>query len=114
MKKYNIEPYENESSQQYFKREEAYIRAKKKVEKIVGFYWHLASYVIVNIFIIVMIARHSGEGFWSFGTFSTAFFWGIGLAFHAIGVFGKNFLFKKEWEERKIAEYMEKDRKRWE
>lgn len=114
MKNYNIEQYKEKESQGHFEREEAYLRAKKKVEKIMGFYWHLASYIIVNAFIIIMIARHSGEDFWSFGTFSTAFFWGIGLAFHALGVFGKNFLFKKEWEERKIAEYMEKERKRWE
>jgi len=41
---------------------------------------------------------------------STAFFWGIGLAFHAYGVFGKHLLFSKDWEERKIKEFMEKDK----
>ncbi len=115
MKKYNIEPYEDEDSQKYFEREEAYMRAKKKVEKIVGFYWHLASYIIVNAFIIIMVARNSGEDFWSFGTFATAFFWGIGLVFHALGVFGKSLIFNKQWEDRKIAKFMEEEeRRRWE
>ncbi|MCK5638887.1 MAG: 2TM domain-containing protein, partial [Flavobacteriaceae bacterium] len=42
--------------------------------------------------------------------FTTAFFWGIGLMFHAYGVFGKNLLFSKDWEERKIKEIIEKDK----
>ncbi|AXG70509.1 2TM domain protein [Kordia sp. SMS9] len=99
-----------------YKKEEAYLRAKKKVEKIKGFYGHLASYVIVNIFILSMIGFNldTGETFWKFGHFSTAFFWGIGLAFHAAGVFGPDFLLGKKWEERKIKEYMSDNRRNWE
>jgi hypothetical protein len=41
--------------------------------------------------------------------YSTVFFWGIGLFFHWFGVFGKNLLFSKSWEERKIKEYMDKE-----
>ena len=100
MKKYDIEPYN----------EEAYLRAKKKLEKLVGFYWHLAVYVIINIFLIVVISTNSGEGFWHFGTFATAFFWGIGLLFHFLGVFGPDAIFGKNWEEKKLREYMDKDK----
>ena len=78
MKNY-IEPYNDKDSQQNFEREEAYLRAKKKVESIQGFYWHLASYIIVNAFIVFMIARASDNNFWSFTTFSTPLFWGIGF-----------------------------------
>jgi hypothetical protein len=44
-----------------------------------------------------------------------AFGWGIGLVFHAIKVFGLSPFFGKNWEERKIKEYMEEDepRNRW-
>jgi hypothetical protein len=103
---------QDDKPQNEFYREEAYLRAQKKVKKIVGFYWHLASYVIINIFLIFMISR-ANANFWSFGTFSTAIFWGIGLFFHFIGTFGPDFLFGKNWEQRKIQEYMDKDKKRW-
>lgn len=109
MKKYDLEPYREEDSleKQYLK-EEAYLRAKEKVKKIMGFYWHLASYIIVNLFIIIVIVTNGGKLF-SFGTFATPIFWGIGLLFHFLSVFGPDFLFGKNWEERKIKEYMEKE-----
>lgn len=116
MEDYNIEPYHDNQSQQDFNQEDAYFRAKKRVQKIVGFYWHLVSYILVNAFIIYVIARALGpdETIWSFEVFSTAIFWGIGLFFHFLGVFGRSFLFSKDWEDRKIAKYMEDEKKRWE
>jgi len=99
-----------------YTQEERYIQARKRVEKLKGFYGHLASYIIVNIFILGLIFFNleKGQSFWKFGHFSTAFFWGIGLAFHAFGVFGKGALFGKDWEERKIKEYMSRDERNWE
>lgn len=115
MKKYTIEPYDEEDhSQQNFEREEAYLRAKKKVDEIRGFYIHLLVYLIINIFLIVTITRHSDQSLFSFGTFSTPVFWGIGLFFHFLGVFGKDLLFGKAWEQRQIDKYMEENNKRWE
>ncbi|WP_282162754.1 2TM domain-containing protein [Ulvibacterium marinum] len=94
------------------------IKAKKRVEELKGFYWHLASYVVVNLFISTMkIVRDMGDGeafgetFWDFGTFAVWFFWGIGLAFHAMKVFSYNPFFSKEWEERQIQKYMEEDKR---
>lgn len=113
MKKHNIEPYNDQQSRTDYKKEEAYLRAKKKLEKLVGFYWHLAVYVIVNLFLIILITVNSNEDFWSFGTFATAFFWGIGLAFHFLGVFGPDFIFGKNWEEKKMKEYMDKDKEEY-
>jgi len=101
--------------------EDKYIRAKKKVEKLKGFYWHLASYLVVNLFIsITKIVRNLNNGetfmeaFWDFGTFAVWFFWGIGIFFHALGVFKQNILFSKDWEERKINEFMEEEKQQWE
>lgn len=108
MENYNLKPYDELDQEKRFLQEEAYLRAKEKVKKIVGFYWHLASYVIVNTFIIVIIVSN-GNRLFSFGTFATALFWGIGLLFHFLSVFGPDFLFGKNWEERKIREYMEKE-----
>lgn len=113
MKKYEIQPYEGESQKDFYAREEAYLRAKKKLDKLVGFYWHLAVYIIVNLFLILLIGLNNGDGFWNFGTFSTAIFWGIGILFHFLGVFGPNFMFGKDWEKRKIQEFMDKDREQF-
>lgn len=111
MEKYSLEPYkENDSFDKDFRKEEAFLRAKKRVEAISGFYWHLASYVVVNVFLILLIGLNSNSGFRGFGTYATAFFWGIGLIFHFIGVFGFNFFLGKNWEQRKIDEFMEKER----
>jgi len=97
-----------------FEKEDAYLRAEKRIKELKGFYSHAFFYVVINLFLIGMVAFNSGSDLWSFGTFSTAFFWGIGLSFHALGVFGKNALFSKSWEERKVREYMQKDETKWE
>lgn len=110
MKRYDIEPYNEHGSGYNYEKEEAYLRAKQKLDKIVGFYWHLAVYVVVNVFLIILIGVNSGDGFWHFGTFATPLFWGIGLVFHFLGVFGPDFLFGKNWEKRKIQEFMDKER----
>ncbi|OUS01993.1 hypothetical protein A9Q86_04900 [Flavobacteriales bacterium 33_180_T64] len=110
MKRYDIEPYDGNTSRDDYKKEEAYLRAKKKLDKLMGFYWHLAVYIVVNIFLMVLIGVNSRAGFWHFGTFATPLFWGIGLIFHFLGVFGPDFMFGKGWEKRKIQEYLDKDR----
>ena len=113
MENYKLEPYENNQKTSY-RREEAYIRAKKRLDKLVGFYWHLAVYVVVNFFLIIAIASNIEGSIWNFGTFATAFFWGIGLFFHFLGVFGPNFFFGKDWEDRKIEEFIKREERRWE
>lgn len=96
-------------------------RAKKRVEELKGFYWHLAAYLVVNLFIsLSKISRNvvAGEnffdGFFDFGTFAMWLFWGIGLAFHAAKVFSLNPIFGKDWEERQIQKFIEKERREME
>ncbi|PCI10080.1 MAG: hypothetical protein COB73_04100 [Flavobacteriaceae bacterium] len=100
---------------EYYK-EERYKRAKKRVKEIKGFYWHLFWYLVVNIFItfgstIADVVRGINVELEDlhFGMFSVWFFWGIGLVSHWLKVFGKNIIFSKDWEERKIKEYMDRD-----
>ena len=114
MENYKLEPYDSKNNNPNYSREEAYLRAKKRLDKLVGFYWHLAVYVVVNLFLIVLIAAYTDGSIWNFATFSAAFFWGIGLIFHFLGVFGPNFFFGKDWEERKIEEFIKKDERHWE
>ena len=109
MDNYKLEPYDKDQTSKDFRREDAYLRAKKRVESLKGFYWHLAVYIAVNAFLILLIGANSSQGYFSFGAWSTAFFWGIGLFFHFLGVFGSNIAFGRDWEERKIKEYMDKE-----
>jgi len=95
-------------------KEDAYIRAKKKVDSIKGFYWHLAVYIVVNSFIVSVIVLNSDAELFSFSALSTPLFWGIGLLFHFLGVFGSNIMFGSGWEKRKIKEFMDKDLQNWE
>lgn len=92
-----------------YRKEDAYLRAQKRLKEIKGFYAHAFWYVVVNLFLIIMVVLNSQGDIWNFGTFSTALFWGIGLAFHALSVFGKNFFFSRSWEDKKIREYLEKE-----
>ena len=89
-------------------KEEAYYKAKKRVEEIKGFYGNIISYIVVIPFLIFINYRTS----WGFQWFwFPALGWGMGIVFHAFGVFG----YGKNWEERKIQEILEKEnqRKNW-
>lgn len=88
-------------------------RARRRVKALKGFYKHLAVYLIVNAGLLITsyfkgdYLQKQPHEFWSFQTFSTAVFWGIGLLCHAFNTFGTTLLFGKGWEDRKIKEYMD-------
>ena len=86
-------------------------RALQRIKAIKGFYKHLAVYILVNVFLITAHAftLEDGENFFTFHTFSTAFYWGIGLALHAVSVFSPNLL-GSEWEERKFQQFMNRQK----
>ena len=86
--------------------EQKYIRAKKKVDEIKGFYWNLLSYCLVIPFLIFVNLMTSPGYHWFWWPMLG---WGIGMVFHAYGVFWKNILFGADWEERKINELIDKD-----
>lgn len=92
-------------------------KAKKRVRAITGFYKHFAVYILINLFLIgaKYFNLDSGEVFWKFSTFSTTFWWGIGVVCHAFGVFGTGLLLGQNWEEKKIQEIMDKQKNtKWE
>jgi hypothetical protein len=88
---------------------ERYKKAKERVEAIKSFYGHLFIYIMVNIglFLINYIAS---PGDWWF--YWPLVGWGIGLAAHGVTVFGTEGVFGKDWEERKIRQIMEKERRK--
>lgn len=87
---------------------DAYQRARRKVGQIKGLYAHVTVYCIVigGLFLINLL---SGRPWWFFWP---GLGWGIGLAFHAFGVYGTDALFGHDWEERKTRELMERERQR--
>jgi hypothetical protein len=85
----------------------SYLKARKKINSLKGFYRHFAVYVLVNVFIVAVIVRSSNVDIFSFDALSTPLFWGIGLVAHAFGVFGDDFFLGKSWEERKIKKLMD-------
>lgn len=94
--------------------ETKYARAKKKMEEIKGFYWHLTIYLVINILLLIWNSGlFKGEflylGNLSLVSLTTPFFWGIGLLCHGLYVFQNKLGFLKDWEDRKIKEYMKKD-----
>ncbi len=86
---------------------ERYQKAKKQVNEIKGFYGHLTSYVIVLVILIYINLKYTPEYLWFIWTM---FGWGIGLFFHAVRVFNWFPFLNKEWEERKIKQFTDKDK----
>tara|TARA_R110000868_G_scaffold66877_3_gene198868 strand:- start:37766 stop:38068 length:303 start_codon:yes stop_codon:yes gene_type:complete len=94
-------------------RENKYHRVKERVEAIKKFYLNLVSYLI---FIMVLAALNYYTNQWQYAWFLwAAFGWGIGLVFQGIKLFGINPFFGKNWEERKIKEFMQEEdpKNRW-
>lgn len=88
--------------------DESYRKAKEKVAELKGFYSHLAAYIVFNILLATINILTFHGYFWFLWI---TFFWGIGIVMHAWHVFGHSRVLGDEWEERKIQEYMEKDKK---
>lgn len=80
----------------------AYFKAKKRIEELKGFYANLISYCcIIPILIYINLKFSPGiHWFWF-----SAGGWGFGLTMHAFEVFG----YSSKWEARKIQEILNKE-----
>ncbi len=85
-----------------------YQRAKKRVKEIKGFYFHLMIFILVNALII--FAKYMQNETYETGNVFGMAMWGLGLTAHGLSVFLPGILFGRDWEERKIREYMKKNR----
>jgi len=93
--------------------EQKYFQAKKRVAKLKEYYWHLAIYIIVNLFlsssqIVDGITENKTftEIFSDLGIYAVWFIWGIGMFIHTFKTFGLSYFVGNDWEERKIKEIM--------
>lgn len=82
--------------------QDAYKKAKERVEAKFGFYIHLSVYVAVNLLLIIINLSTPSEGLWFIYPLLG---WGIGLIFHALNVFvfaGKGPLITEEMIEKEM------------
>src|SRR5690554_5938838 len=91
-------------------KESKYLKAKRRVAEIRNFYTSLISYAI---FISALaVVNYYVNGFSHPWFLWAAFGWGIGLFFQARKAFNWFSFFGKEWEEKKMEEFMEKEERR--
>ena len=90
-----------------------YFRAVERVNEIKEFYGNVISFCIVIPFLIFIYYRFTPgvfEWYW-FAIFG----WGIGLVFHGLKAFNYGPFLGRDWEDRKIKEFMEdEDKHYWE
>lgn len=86
-----------------------YEKAKKRANEIKGFYYNLTAYCIIIPIIIAcnLIFMPEYHFFWF-----SMLGWGTGLLIHGMGAFDYNPFFGKNWEEQKLQEIMETERKK--
>ena len=81
-------------------------RAKKRVEEVSGFYYHLMTFVFIGVFLI-FIDRTTGPNDRFVGldwAFWVIFFWGFGVVGHAISVYFGESRVQKLYEKEKARE----------
>ena len=86
--------------------DDSYMRARKHVREVKEFYYSLLSYVLVIPFLIFI----NYKTFWGFQWFWFPMLgWGMGLAFQAYKVYVNDGVFGRNWERRKIEQYMQEE-----
>ncbi|OEK07558.1 histidine kinase [Flavivirga aquatica] len=90
--------------------DESYVRARNHVDELKGFYYSLVSYIFVMPFLIFINYKTS----WNFQWFWFPMFgWGIGIVIQAFRVFVNNGAFGRNWEKRKMEEFMQQEEEQW-
>ncbi len=89
---------------------DAYERAKKRVEEKMGFFSHLAVYLIVNAILLAINLSQSPGEYWFYWPLLG---WGIGVFFHGMGIFvwGEGSALKGRMIEEEMRRYKRHDDK---
>lgn len=88
---------------------EIYREARRRVQEKAKFYKHLYTFAIVNgIFFVLALFRGRPQA-----PLMMTLFWGIGLIFHYLRVFGipGSGVLSKEWEDKEVRREMDKMKK---
>ena len=86
--------------------DDSYVRARKHVEELNEFYYSLISYFVVIPFLIFVNYWTSWHYQWFWWPMLG---WGIGLAFQAYKVYVNDGVLGRNWEQRKIDEFMQEE-----
>jgi sensor histidine kinase YesM len=89
--------------------DDRYLRARKHVDELMGFYYSLLSYILfipMVLFIYYKYSPDSIQWYWF-----PIFFWGLGLVIQAFRVFVSDRILGSNWEKRKISQYMQEEEK---
>jgi hypothetical protein len=79
--------------------------ARRHARAVRGFYVHALIFAVVNAGIVaVNLLSTPGRPWFGWGMAG----WGIGLLAHGLSVFAFNGLLGRDWEERKIREYLDR------
>ena len=97
-------------TQNNYNQSKKYAKAVERVEEIKGFYASLIAYCIVIPMLMYINFKFVPEFHWFW---FAAMGWGIGLVFQGFKAFSYNPFLGKDWEERKIQEYMNEDKKQY-
>ncbi|MEP2937243.1 MAG: 2TM domain-containing protein [Gilvibacter sp.] len=89
------------------KDQQKFLRAKERVEDLKKFYTNLMWFCIIIPVLAAINYYTNGFGYMWF--LWAAFGWGIGLLFQAIKAFRLSPMFNKDWEDRKIKEFMNEE-----
>jgi hypothetical protein len=84
--------------------QEKYQKAKKRVAALKKFYVHLGVYALVNLSLFLRNIITSPDRLWFYWPLLG---WSIAIALHALSVFSLSRHFGADWEEKKIAQFME-------
>ena len=85
-----------------------YEQARRRVREIRGFYLHLTIFIAINALLHVINFVTAPGVYWAFWPLIG---WGIGLLAHGLATYRWMPFFGRDWEERKIRELIDKDRR---
>lgn len=98
------------------KQDDARLRATQRVDKLRGFYTHVAAYIFVSLVLLIiwMVRDHIDNGvFRSIANDTVLLFiwigWGVGLLVHIVTIFILPLILGENWKERKIRQVMEEE-----
>ncbi|NDV43879.1 2TM domain-containing protein [Flagellimonas sediminis] len=95
-----------------------YERASKRVKEYMGFYRHVKIFIVINglLYLLktgtlnrLMPEWFPTEPYYFDWVTSNIFIWGLILAVHALYTFRHKIPLLKNWEERQIQKYLEKE-----
>lgn len=88
--------------------QQRYQAAQERVNELRGFYSHLTTYILVNLGLLAL-NYYSNQFAYPWALFPLLG-WGIGITSHALKTYRINIFLGKDWEERKLQQFMEEEK----